>query len=169
MKLRLLSGGKLRVVEVVRGSDGFHLTLDDGNTAVVRATNRSDGRVVLETEGRRAAVWASRHSGRAERQLWIGRRTLQYTVNDPAVSTASADDDAGLSATIPAVVLEVLVRPGTRVAAGDRLLLLESMKMVMPIVAAKAGIVNAILCDVGDAVDPGTSLVDFTPDRTSAV
>lgn len=166
LKIRLMSGGVLRVLDVVPQSGGFHVTLDDGNTAVVRATTRSDGRVVLEMRGRRLAVFASRPVGSARRQLWIGRRTLEYTVDDPAAASEHAHQDGGLSAAIPSVVLEVLVGPGTQVSAGDRLLLLESMKMVMPVVAARAGRVNAILCEVGDAVDPGTLLVDFTPDGT---
>ncbi len=164
MKLRLVSGGRLRVVDVMRRRDGFHVTLDDGNSAVVRAAAGADGRIVLEIDDRRVALWASRRAGRTERQLWIGRRTLQYTVDDPAAAPDRSGADLGLTATIPSVVLELLVEPGTVVAAGDRLLLLESMKMVMPIVAARAGKVNAILCKVGDAVDSETALVDFTPD-----
>ena len=48
---------------------------------------------------------------------------------------------------------------GTRVEAGQTLLLIEAMKTFNPITAPKAGTVTKILVDSGDSVDQGQPLV----------
>jgi biotin carboxyl carrier protein len=68
---------------------------------------------------------------------------------------------ASLSATIPAVVSEILVNVGDQVTSGDKLILLESMKMIMPIVAPCDGLVVAINCEPGEAVQTGVQLVEI--------
>lgn len=169
MRIVLRSGGQVRTVTVIRRESELLVTLDDGTAASVRWLTRDDGRLVLERDGRRDAVWAARPNVRGgDRQLWISGRTLAYSVDDPTAVRGLKSADLGLHATIPAVVLEVLVAPGAHVVEGDRLLLLESMKMVMPIVATSAGTVKAILCEVGAAVGASTPLVDFIPDDAAA-
>ena len=49
-------------------------------------------------------------------------------------------------------VWKVLVKPGQRVAAEDTLVILESMKMEIPVVAPIAGTVTAILVVEGQEV-----------------
>ena len=49
-------------------------------------------------------------------------------------------------------VSAVEVSVGDRVAEDDALIVLESMKMLIPLVAPAAGTVSAILVAVGDAV-----------------
>ena len=61
------------------------------------------------------------------------------------------------------MVTEVLVNVGDTVSADDKLILLESMKMVIPIQAPHAGIVRQLNCAVGDAVQPGTPLIELDP------
>ena len=68
---------------------------------------------------------------------------------------------ATLSASIPAVVSEILVKAGQEVKIGDKLILLESMKMILPIQAPWAGTVTAINCVPGQAVQPGVQLVEI--------
>ena len=49
-------------------------------------------------------------------------------------------------------VWKVLVKEGDRVAAEDTLVILESMKLEIPVVAPCAGTVSAILVGEGDEV-----------------
>ncbi len=68
--------------------------------------------------------------------------------------------DAGLvRAPGPAVVVAVTVRPGDRVAAGERLAVLESMKMEMAVPAPFAGIVRQVLVLPNAQVGAGAPLV----------
>lgn len=69
--------------------------------------------------------------------------------------------DEGLSAPMPATVIKLLVDVGAQVDAGDALLLLEAMKMELPIRAPRAARVKAFRCKAGDLVQPGVPLVDL--------
>jgi biotin carboxyl carrier protein len=62
-------------------------------------------------------------------------------------------------ADIVARVLEVNVVAGQPVAAGDELVLLESMKMEIPVFAEHDGAVADVVVAVGAAVQPGDLLV----------
>ena len=44
---------------------------------------------------------------------------------------------------------------GDRIAAGDPVMLIESMKMQIPVVVEETGTLNQILVTVGDAVSEG--------------
>jgi acetyl-CoA carboxylase biotin carboxyl carrier protein len=52
-------------------------------------------------------------------------------------------------------VWKIEVAVGDRVAADEPLVILESMKMEIPLLAPQAGVVSAILVKEGDAVDEG--------------
>ena len=56
---------------------------------------------------------------------------------------------------------DVLVAVGDKVSAGEKLILLESMKMVIPIVATQDGVVQAIKCENGESVQPGVPLIEI--------
>lgn len=56
-------------------------------------------------------------------------------------------------------VLDVLVEPGRRVAAGEPLVLLESMKMEIPVSSEFGGTVGEVGVSVGDVVQEGDVLV----------
>ena len=60
---------------------------------------------------------------------------------------------------ITGTVWKVEVSVGQKVAAGDVLVILESMKMEMPVEAEDAGTVKEILCEEGQAVNEGDTLV----------
>lgn len=109
----------------------------------------------------RMAGYADRGSGEARRQIWVDGRTFTYQrVRQQSHSTAGPDAGS-LSASIPAVVAEVLVSVGQRVAAGDKLILLESMKMVIPIQAPYDGAVTKINCTAGESVQADVPLIEI--------
>jgi biotin carboxyl carrier protein len=56
-------------------------------------------------------------------------------------------------------VLQVLVAVGQPVVEGDELVMLESMKMEIPVLAPHAGTVSAIRTAVGDVVQDGDVMV----------
>lgn len=58
-------------------------------------------------------------------------------------------------------VLSVAVAPGDEVAPGDTVVLLESMKMEIPVIAEKAGTVRAVRVGPGDVVQEGDLLLDL--------
>jgi 3-methylcrotonyl-CoA carboxylase alpha subunit len=66
-----------------------------------------------------------------------------------------------LTAPMPATVIEIKVAAGDNVTRGDILILLEAMKMELPVRAPGDGRVTAIHCRPGDLVQPETSLIDL--------
>lgn len=72
-----------------------------------------------------------------------------------ATAAGAGDEVAGMGG----VVVEVNVKIGQTVAAGDRLLVLEAMKMKTPVIATRAGQVTRVLVAPGDAVEGGQPLV----------
>jgi urea carboxylase len=61
---------------------------------------------------------------------------------------------------MPGTVVRVDVAPGATVRRGDTLVILEAMKMELPIRATSDGVVKALHCRPGDLVQPGVPLVD---------
>ena len=72
-----------------------------------------------------------------------------------------SDDATALSSPMPATVAAVQVAPGQQVTAGDLLVMLEAMKMELPITAPRDGRVTAVNCQKGDLVQPGVQLVEL--------
>lgn len=64
-----------------------------------------------------------------------------------------------VAAELVAVVLAVEVTEGRRVEAGETLVVLESMKMEIPVLAEAPGVVESIKVAPGDQVQDGDTLV----------
>lgn len=60
-----------------------------------------------------------------------------------------------IRAEIVASVLEVVVNVGDRIDQGDTVVLLESMKMEIPVLAEAAGTVASVSVSVGDVIQAG--------------
>jgi biotin carboxyl carrier protein len=69
---------------------------------------------------------------------------------------ASANDEV---AQMGGVVVQVEVRAGQTVQQGDRLIVMEAMKMKTHVMASKGGQVTRVLVAVGDVVEAGQPLV----------
>lgn len=69
--------------------------------------------------------------------------------------------DAGVMSPMPATVVAVHVAPGQAVTEGELLIVLEAMKMELPIRAPRDGVVKTVGCAKGDLVPPGVNLLEF--------
>jgi biotin carboxyl carrier protein len=70
-------------------------------------------------------------------------------------------DDMALASPMPATVAAVKVSPGEMVVRGDVLIMLEAMKMELPIIAPRDGRVRSVACRPGELVQPGVPLVEI--------
>ncbi|HEV3140599.1 MAG TPA: acetyl-CoA carboxylase biotin carboxyl carrier protein subunit [Vicinamibacterales bacterium] len=79
--------------------------------------------------------------------------------------TRSASRRTGIrmdvTAPMPATIVAIKVREGDQVKNGDTLLVLEAMKMELPIKAPRDGRVRAIRCREGELVQGDAVLVEF--------
>ena len=99
----------------------------------------------------------------AERERWIAAG-LDVVATDEGETTSEAetlhlpDGTFAARAPLPANVWQVLVQPGDMVGEGDKLVILEAMKMEIPITAPASGRVIDVLCAPGKLVTPGQAL-----------
>ena len=133
-----------------------------------RITHHDKSNWTLEIDGVRVQVTAV-----AQNDLWhihtdAGTVTLQALPRLPEPQPP-ADTAGSLRAPMPGSVLELLVKVGDSVTAGQPLLKLEAMKMEHTIRAAGDGIVEAIYFAPGDAVEADAQLLHIgtTDNRTT--
>ena len=62
---------------------------------------------------------------------------------------------------MPGVIINVLVKEGDSVSAGDAVVILEAMKVENTLTAPAAGKVLAVNCKTGDSVKKGEVLVQI--------
>ena len=62
---------------------------------------------------------------------------------------------------IPGTVKQIMVKPGDKVNADDKLLVLDAMKMLNTIHSPLAGIIKSVLVKEGDRLPKGTVMVEF--------
>ncbi|UWR23678.1 biotin carboxylase N-terminal domain-containing protein [Sulfitobacter sp. S190] len=83
---------------------------------------------------------------------------------DPlARATAAAGDGNLIEAPMPGLVRSLDAQVGAEVKAGDRLAVLEAMKMEHSLLAARDGTVAEVLATAGDQVEAGAALVRLEP------
>jgi 3-methylcrotonyl-CoA carboxylase alpha subunit len=92
-----------------------------------------------------------------------------YVPVDPLARQAAAGAGAGLTLSpMPGLVKAVFVAPGQAVRAGDRLAILEAMKMEHTMTAARDGTVAEVLVAAGDQVDSGAALIRLADAEAAA-
>lgn len=77
------------------------------------------------------------------------------------VASRPQDDALALAAPMPATVASIHVTAGQEVDTGDLLVMLEAMKMELPIRAPRRGRVKAVACRQGELVQAGVALVEL--------
>ena len=142
---------------------GEVITIQQGDSTTTLHIVRKDGAgVLLEKDlpnGHRQRIRLAGIKDGDKRQLWVNGRHL--TAERVRHRGGSHGSDGSLAASIPAVVSEILVTVGDQVQDGDKLILLESMKMVIPIQAPYAGVVTAVNCTAGESIQAGVALIEL--------
>ncbi|HXR16359.1 MAG TPA: carboxyl transferase domain-containing protein [Terriglobales bacterium] len=129
-------------------------------------------RYCVEVNGCRIDVQIDRLDRFESRLTVFGRRFrvvsvaqgLSYLIEVDGVSHRIDRDDGGVvHAPAPAVVVSIAVKPGDTVAIGDRLAVLEAMKMEMQVVAPFSGKVRQVMTIPNVQVDTGAPLLQIDP------
>ena len=101
------------------------------------------------------------YRNRDEVTVWIDGRTYRLTraqkgqVPDHASTNATGE----LRALMPGKVLRIEAAQGATVSEKQTLIIMESMKMELSLVAPRAGAVIAVKCQVGQVVEMGELLL----------
>ena len=79
-------------------------------------------------------------------------------------TVSAADNATDVLAAMPGMIAQMLVEVGQAVQVGDVVVVLEAMKLMMPLAAKTAGRVRAVHGGVGKIVTGGAILVEIEPD-----
>jgi len=126
-----------------------------------------DGQTITATT--RAGCWlfdgaaGPRHVLRQENRISVfDANTFHFDLIDPLDrATSAAGDGNVITAPMPGLIKVVFVKAGDQVQAGDRLAVLEAMKMEHSLTAARDGTVAEVLADVGHQVEAGAALIQL--------
>ncbi len=163
---------------LLRGTPPARATLEgpDGEHAVTYRLGAARGDTTIDLDGSPIALRDLTPSAvrvtddGVERACRVARYGEVTHVDDGERSTAwrtrprLPDSDAALVtggpvSEVPGTVVEVLVAPGDTVTAGQRLVVLEAMKMEHPALAAADGVVESVHVEVGQYVEAHATLV----------
>jgi biotin carboxyl carrier protein len=95
--------------------------------------------------------------------VFVDGQAARIDAAAPAASRGRAKGrgESGVMAPMPATVVAINTAAGQPVTAGDTVIVLEAMKMELPIKSPRSGIVKAVHCAKGDLVQPGVSLLEI--------
>ena len=100
----------------------------------------------------------------SESEVSVNGRVYQVEVFDPRGprgprARGERPGPQAVASSMPGRVVEVLVTPGQQVAAGQRLIVVEAMKMQNEMKAPRAGRVASVKAEAGATVSAGDILV----------
>jgi biotin carboxyl carrier protein len=105
-------------------------------------------------------IWAARDGD--TRWVFVAGQVHTFEVQRPGRPVRRhATHEASLSAPMPATVVKILTAPGNQVRGGDVLIILEAMKMELPVRATADGVVVSLRCSEGELVQPGQDLIEI--------
>lgn len=128
----------------------------------------NDGFTFVSVNGVRYPVEImSKHQN--EYELLVNGVSYNFSIETPfslqrkkmLTSQASESTTIRLKAPMPGKILEVMVKTGDSVKAGDTLLILEAMKMQNAILASTKGIIKKVLVKEGDATSKSDLLIEL--------
>ena len=128
------------------------------NGSAFRIERAPDGSLDVRTGAdERRRVWSVRSGD----LIWIflDGDVFTFEPEGTAARRRGAGYAGSLEAPMPATVRAVRVKPGDAVSRGDVLVLLEAMKMELPVRAGTDGRVAEVRCQEGEMVQAGQLLV----------
>ncbi|WP_122447062.1 urea carboxylase [Pseudomonas viridiflava] len=121
-----------------------------------------------EAEGIAAFRAQQQAAFNAERERWIANGQANFESEESIAPTTDETvlepGQQGIDSHIAGNLWQVQVKPGDRVEAGDVLVVLESMKMEIPVIAPVGGIVRDVRVQPGSAVRAGQRVVVLDAD-----
>ncbi len=148
---------------VLRDTAGEHraTVADDGSVSVdggrqIPTLVGPSGEVRVDDPPRLAWTAAAGET----RWVFLEGEVFELEVQPEGRGRRTAAHQGSLSAPMPATVVRVDAAPGDTVRRGDTLVILEAMKMELPVRAPADGTVKAVHCKPGDLVQAGVPLIE---------
>lgn len=134
----------------LRRGEEISVSIEEGKTLVVKLINVSEP----DKDGRRTVTYE------------LNGQTREAYVQDKKVapstktrSKADISDALQVGAPIPGLVAAISVTVGQKISKGDKLLMMEAMKMQTTVTSPVDGVVDAIYAQVGETVESKDLLI----------
>jgi pyruvate carboxylase subunit B len=145
----------------------------------------SEFNITLHGESYHIKLTGSGHAGESERPFYvsvdgISEEVLVETLDEVLVNNSSPNENIGkeetskssstkhepshegcITTAMPGTIIEVKVKVGDPIKAGDSVVVIEAMKMENEIQAPKSGVVMAVHVAKGDNVSPNETLLEI--------
>jgi pyruvate carboxylase len=128
----------------LRRGEEISVEIESGKSLVIRLINVSEP----DKDGRRTISFEL--NGMTREAFIADKKVTPQTKTRPKADLADA---LQIGAPIPGLVTSIAVSVGQKVAKGDRLMMMEAMKMQTTVTAPVDGVVAELLCSVGETVE----------------
>ena len=140
----------------------------DSKELDIQIETTNDGVSVMDVNGISYPIEIVSHH-QNEYELLVNGVSYTFSIETPFSlqrkkvlnSQASESTTIRLKAPMPGKILEVLVKTGGTVKAGDTLVILEAMKMQNAILASTKGIIKKVLVKEGDTTSKSDLLIEL--------
>lgn len=137
----------------------FKYTIN-GNPYVVEILKEDGAEVILTVNGMPYTVEVEEEISEQPKKITRPAAAPTKPTGEPVLSVKKPHTNSGaVKAPLPGVILEVCVKVGDDVKVGDKVLLLEAMKMENTIASDLAGKVLEIKVEAGTTVLEGADLI----------
>jgi pyruvate carboxylase len=134
----------------LRRGEEISAEIEPGKTLVIRLVNVGEP----DKDGRRAVTFEL--NGMTRETHITDKKVAPQTKTRPK---ADLTDPLQVGAPIPGLVASIAVSVGQKVSKGDKLLMMEAMKMQTTVTAPADGVVAELLCALGETVESKDLLV----------
>ena len=158
MSFTFTLNGEDHEISILARRPDLSLSVDGSSHKVAEARDADANCVLLTVDGRNYQIWRTWGGDRIH--LRMGARTFSVGYEDAILAAQHhAGGDDVLRADVPGVVVIVHCKEGGNVATGDTLLVIESMKMQINIVAHRDGVIETVHVGVNETFEKGTELI----------
>ncbi|WP_342643361.1 acetyl/propionyl/methylcrotonyl-CoA carboxylase subunit alpha [Rhodoligotrophos ferricapiens] len=138
----------------------------DDEGELILNLRHTGNRLELETADQVLRGFFDRQGGMI--RLGFGDETYAFEIASAAAAAlgaaAKGAGSGAITAALPGLISEVNVAEGDHVEAGQQVIVLESMKLFIPLTADVSGTVSEIACRPGQTVQSGQRLLVIDPD-----
>ena len=154
-----VNGNCIRV-EYRHESDGSIAVKSDDEMLALRTQDGPGNQTFVQLGNRSFSVFVRQESNN-EIHVWlngVGGFVCKFL---PRFVETESDQQGSYTCPMPGEIVKILVQPGEKVEAGQRLLILSSMKMESSIEALEAGVVKEIFVEEKQFVEAGKELLSM--------
>ncbi len=136
----------------------FKFTIS-GNTYDVEIKQFEDNLARIEVNGTTYEVEV--HTEKKKTKTPTIVRSELPIKEDRKIEKKESGSSAPVLAPLPGSIIEIYVKPGDKVKKGDKLLMMEAMKMENNILAEKDGVIESVRVSAGTNVLQGDLLIEM--------